>query len=211
MSGLFDKYIVLLPRMWVAGSAQATLPPPPPTPSPLCSSTGCCRPPLAASSRGLHAGTYLPARPPQQEASLRFNTQRADSILNHMLKNAIAESMGCVDMFLRQLGKRRESTAKPDTELLRQAIDTLLRAIRWCKLREAMISIAGKDYSPEPSWCGLEDFAAEISRGRPAVQVCNRYLGGLLVPWAPEIAGLRGIPGRMGAPALFCVCGPGLC
>ena len=55
----------------------------------------------------------------EKEVSLRQSMQRADSVLNHILKNTITEGIGCIDMFLQKLDKdTTDRTAL--TELLTQ-------------------------------------------------------------------------------------------
>eukprot|EP00670_Eutreptiella_braarudii_P015950 CAMPEP_0174330762 /NCGR_PEP_ID=MMETSP0810-20121108/16927_1 /TAXON_ID=73025 ORGANISM="Eutreptiella gymnastica-like, Strain CCMP1594" /NCGR_SAMPLE_ID=MMETSP0810 /ASSEMBLY_ACC=CAM_ASM_000659 /LENGTH=225 /DNA_ID=CAMNT_0015446105 /DNA_START=42 /DNA_END=716 /DNA_ORIENTATION=+ len=66
-----------------------------------------------------------------QEAHTMKLNLKADSMLNHVLKNNMADASGCIDLFFR----------KADDRVLRQAQDILFRGMWWCKWRQAMLSI----------------------------------------------------------------------
>eukprot|EP00669_Euglena_mutabilis_P007245 TRINITY_DN2598_c0_g1_i1.p1 TRINITY_DN2598_c0_g1~~TRINITY_DN2598_c0_g1_i1.p1 ORF type:complete len:626 (-),score=156.17 TRINITY_DN2598_c0_g1_i1:540-2279(-) len=72
------------------------------------------------------------------EQAQREASQEADSILNHILKNIMADAAGCIDMFLENVDG--------DQHLLQQALGGLYRGMRWCKHRQAILRItAGGD------------------------------------------------------------------
>ena len=96
---------------------------------------------------------------PQVEHQHREAAQKADSILNHILKNAMADAIGCIDVFC--------SEHLPDgAEALSRATDVLFRGMWWCKLREAMLKIIAGKYHTSRGPTDLQQFVDDVVRGR---------------------------------------------
>eukprot|EP00668_Euglena_longa_P019952 GGOE01024798.1.p1 GENE.GGOE01024798.1~~GGOE01024798.1.p1 ORF type:complete len:675 (-),score=155.14 GGOE01024798.1:191-2107(-) len=115
---------------------------------------------LAQEARALQKARDLEAA--QKEAS-----QKADSILNHILKNIMAEAAGLVELFL---GGDRENN-----EVLHQATDCLYRGMRWCKQRQAILRIASGCYSPAIAPVSLHALGDSLIKGR---RMTHRFLEG---------------------------------
>ena len=90
-----------------------------------------------------------------REAANAAKAQRADNVLNHILKNRMADASGCIDLF--QSGGSEA--------LLVQAQDILFRAMWWCKLRQAMLSIVSGEYQSEDCAVDTYAFANDLVRG----------------------------------------------
>ena len=92
--------------------------------------------------------------------------QKADSVLNHILKNTMADAIGCIELFCQQhRGVDRE-------ERLTKASDILFRGMWWCKLREAMLSLVSGSYETMLTATALHPFAQDFVRGRKVDLVC---------------------------------------
>eukprot|EP00667_Euglena_gracilis_P004929 EG_transcript_4960 len=76
------------------------------------------------------------------EMAQRQASQKADSMLNHILKNIMADAHGCVDLYL---GNRDDYGADGH---LRRAQESLERGMRWCKKRQVMVQVNSGDYTP---------------------------------------------------------------
>eukprot|EP00668_Euglena_longa_P003879 GGOE01004544.1.p1 GENE.GGOE01004544.1~~GGOE01004544.1.p1 ORF type:complete len:743 (-),score=201.65 GGOE01004544.1:1991-4114(-) len=114
---------------------------------------------LAQEARALQKARDLEAA--QKEAS-----QKADSILNHILKNIMADAAGCVELFV---GGAAES------EALHQAADCLYRGMRWCKQRQTILRIASGSYSPVLASVSLQELGDSLVQGR---RMSHRFLEG---------------------------------
>ena len=90
--------------------------------------------------------------------------QRADSMLNHILKNNMADATGCIELF------RREHPGAGGK--LSTACDILFRGISWCKLREAMLSIVAGRYEAKRCAVKIQQFARDFVRGRDMALEC---------------------------------------
>ena len=98
----------------------------------------------------------------QQAAAQELESrEHADGILTHMLKNTMADAMGCVDT---------ARNKKEDRDrLLQKASDILFRGMWWCKLRLAMVSIAAGRYVAVCSIVEMGKFTEDLLRGREVV------------------------------------------
>jgi len=90
--------------------------------------------------------------------------RRADSMLNHILKNNMADATGCIELF------RREHPGAGGK--LSTACDILFRGISWCKLREAMLSIVAARYEAKRCAVKIQQFARDFVRGRDVALEC---------------------------------------
>ena len=82
--------------------------------------------------------------------------QQADTVLNHILKNNMADASGCIAMFID--GEPRE--------VLSQAQNILFRGMWWCKLRQVMINVLTGEYHSELSAVNLLQFGQDLVKGR---------------------------------------------
>ena len=85
--------------------------------------------------------------------------QRAYSVLNHILKNIMADAMGCIEMFCAQ-----QSPAGDET--LSMGVDLLFRGMWWCKIREAITKIVAGSYKVANVPTNLDAFLRDLVRGR---------------------------------------------
>ena len=81
----------------------------------------------------------------------------SDSILNHHLKNIMAESKSLIDLF------QQNPTAN---DYLDKAIERLDSGIKWCKNRLLMIKVLSSQYVPQCTPVDLEAFASDLALGR---------------------------------------------
>ena len=82
---------------------------------------------VAFLSHRLHAAD-------QRELGHQKAMQKADSVLNHMLKNNLVDSRSCIWMYL-------DGIAEADRATLSLGADLMTRSLWWCRLREALIRI----------------------------------------------------------------------
>ena len=92
--------------------------------------------------------------------------QTADSVLNHMLKNTMADASGCIDLYC------QERPHGEDVDLLSKASNGLFRGMWWCKLREAVLRMVAGQYESEPEVVNLHQFAEDFVRGRDVEFEC---------------------------------------
>ena len=69
-------------------------------------------------------------------------SRKADSILNHTLKNTMADAAGDIEMFL----SKAAPNGTPDLAHLRQAAASLGRGMRRCRHRQAYLQLAAHRY-----------------------------------------------------------------
>eukprot|EP00669_Euglena_mutabilis_P006313 TRINITY_DN196_c0_g2_i4.p1 TRINITY_DN196_c0_g2~~TRINITY_DN196_c0_g2_i4.p1 ORF type:complete len:301 (-),score=29.52 TRINITY_DN196_c0_g2_i4:2-790(-) len=96
--------------------------------------------------------------------ALQDSAQQADGILNHILKNTMADAAGCVHLFL--------SSAVPDRLDLHKALECLARGMQWCHNRLALIHIAAAQYAPDLVVVELKHLVGEVVAGRPVQFRC---------------------------------------
>ena len=94
--------------------------------------------------------------------------QDADSVLNHLLKNTMADAGGCIDLV------RQRTAANQHHALLSKASDLLFRGMWWCKLREAMLRMVAGCYETELVPVDLLRFTQDLIRGREIGHECPR-------------------------------------
>ena len=88
-------------------------------------------------------------------------SKKADSILNHTLKNTMADAAGEIDMFL------ETSSCSPSARApLDQAVASLRRGMRTCRHRQAYLHLAANKYTPVLQQISLTAFASELTAGR---------------------------------------------
>ena len=92
--------------------------------------------------------------------------QDADSVLNHVLKNIMADAMGCIELFLKR-GKNRA-----DPAFLSKASDILFRGMWWCKLREAILQMVAGRYEGKQEIVDVQDLTQDLVRGREVTTEC---------------------------------------
>ena len=93
--------------------------------------------------------------------------QTADSVLNHMLKNTMADVSGCIELFC-----ERNTLEDEDGLLLLKGSDILFRGMWLCKMREAILSLVGGHYEVQPRDTNLLQFAEDFARGREVALDC---------------------------------------
>eukprot|EP00668_Euglena_longa_P027935 GGOE01034992.1.p1 GENE.GGOE01034992.1~~GGOE01034992.1.p1 ORF type:complete len:683 (-),score=239.65 GGOE01034992.1:312-2279(-) len=95
------------------------------------------------------------------EVAQRQASQKADTMLNHILKNIMAEAHGCIDLFFGQ----RDGEGGADDHLHR-AQESLERGMRWCKKRQVMVQVNSGDYTPILAPTNLRKLVDGIVYGR---------------------------------------------
>eukprot|EP00668_Euglena_longa_P009254 GGOE01011164.1.p1 GENE.GGOE01011164.1~~GGOE01011164.1.p1 ORF type:complete len:716 (-),score=171.62 GGOE01011164.1:322-2370(-) len=98
----------------------------------------------------------------QQEAALKEASQEADTILNHLLKNVMADAAGCIHLFLQTV----PSLDVPPPDLV-QATECLERGVAWCRRRQAILRMANGKYVPQLCDVDLGHFCRGLLQGRP--------------------------------------------
>ena len=83
--------------------------------------------------------------------------QKADSVLNHLLKNTMADASATIDVCRDKY---------PCDSNLVQASDILFRGMSWCKWREAMLKLVAGRYETVRSSVAIQEFAKDFVRGR---------------------------------------------
>ena len=86
----------------------------------------------------------------------------SDSILNHHLKNIMAEVKGSIETFL------EDGTAD---DLLHQALQRLHSGIKWCKNRLVLIRAFSSEYVPQLTSMNLATFVEGLISGRQTPHV----------------------------------------
>eukprot|EP00667_Euglena_gracilis_P001668 EG_transcript_1668 len=107
--------------------------------------------------------------------------QEADTILNHTLKNTMADASGEIEIFLSQ-------TEQQDSHLVR-SMECLRRGMRSCQHRQAYLELSAKKYHPLFTAVRLDEFAMELTAGRqlqkvdthPSVVMMDRVLCSLIL------------------------------
>ena len=95
--------------------------------------------------------------------------QQADTVLNHILKNSMADAIGCIEMFCQRIKKINPGA---DVAILTKASDILFRGMWWCKLREAMLSMVAGRYETVKTATSLHQFGQDFIRGRNLALGC---------------------------------------
>eukprot|EP00667_Euglena_gracilis_P008584 EG_transcript_8698 len=98
------------------------------------------------------------------EVAQREASQKADSMLNHILKNIMADAHGCIELFLGQ----HDGVDGPEGHL-RKAQESLERGMRWCKKRQVMVQVNSGDYTPVLAPVSLQKLINGLTYGRDIV------------------------------------------
>eukprot|EP00667_Euglena_gracilis_P002058 EG_transcript_2061 len=90
-------------------------------------------------------------------------SQLADSVLNHMLKNTLADVAANVEIFLAgELGP----------EVLEDAVASLRRGIRSCRERLVYLKMVAGEYTPVLNAVNLREFGQQLVAGRSVASHC---------------------------------------
>eukprot|EP00667_Euglena_gracilis_P003140 EG_transcript_3152 len=95
-----------------------------------------------------------------QERGAREAAVKADNILNHILKNLMADASGCIYLF----ADRGNESLSSD---LQQALSCLDRGMRWCRRRQALLRLTTGTYCPAREPVPLRAFGEDLANGRP--------------------------------------------
>jgi hypothetical protein len=99
----------------------------------------------------------------ENELEANFESSRkADSILNHSLKNRMADAAGEVELFV-------DECSEPHQGLL-ECIASLHRGMQLCQHRQAYIDIVAGKYKPRVTFSSLTDFGNALASGRELVK-----------------------------------------
>eukprot|EP00667_Euglena_gracilis_P003097 EG_transcript_3106 len=95
----------------------------------------------------------------QQERAHKKATEQADTILQHILKNIMADAASCIHLYSSSLS----SAAPPD---LAEAATCLERGMAWCHKRHAILQVMAGHYRPHCTPTHLPAFGAQVVRAR---------------------------------------------
>ena len=98
---------------------------------------------------------------------------RADSVLNHVLKNVMVDSFNSIELFLEEGAEQA---------VLSEAQALLFRGMWWCRMREAMLHIVAGSYKLALKEVGLGEFARTLGTGRSEVSCAGPDTQVLLDP-----------------------------
>ena len=100
-------------------------------------------------------------------------SQEADNVLNHSLKNHMADAVGLIDACLPPTGGPGPQPPDPECPQcaerqgqLRRARGRLQSGMEWCKNRLLLMRLMSEDYRPNYERVDLQRFAAGLLRGR---------------------------------------------
>eukprot|EP00667_Euglena_gracilis_P004417 EG_transcript_4441 len=96
----------------------------------------------------------------QKELTFMDMARRADTVLNHILKNTMADAAGCIQLY----AGAAATLLPPD---LAQALSCLDAGMRWCKNRQTLLRVSSGDYVPALTAVNLREFGQGLVRGRP--------------------------------------------
>ena len=106
--------------------------------------------------------------------------QKADNVLNHILKNTMVEASSCIDLF----------QSEQDETNLQHAQDILLRGMSWCKLREVMVKITSGVYRLQPRLINIEEYGHSLVRGRALVTFAAAVADNLKIEMDPAVSSI---------------------
>eukprot|EP00667_Euglena_gracilis_P009860 EG_transcript_10020 len=95
----------------------------------------------------------------RREMQHRESAQEADSILNHSLKNMMADAAGCIHMYAATLPGRLPAD-------LALALACLDRGMGWCRKRQALLRLTDGGYAPMLTPVPLRELGESMVRGR---------------------------------------------
>ena len=114
-----------------------------------------------------------------QQRALAYQraAQKADGVLNHILKNNVVDAQTCIELFF-----------KGDPQaVLEHARDLLFRSTWWCRLREAVLRIVEGTYVKAVRNVSLPQFCSDLLVGRPGITLDCPSVTALLDPIACNI------------------------
>ena len=124
----------------------------------------------------------------QKLAEAVAHNRKADTILNHTLKNIMADASGEMEMFLGGIASVPPEK-KPDREQLQHLSDAmanLRRGMRWCRHRQVYLQLVANTYTPMYRRINLRDFGSDLVEGR----LLTASFGNLNVFLDPVVCGL---------------------
>eukprot|EP00667_Euglena_gracilis_P003917 EG_transcript_3930 len=92
-------------------------------------------------------------------SSTRKASEQADTVLNHILKNTMADAAACIQLY----ADDKAAQVAPD---LAQAVTCLARGMQWCRKRHVLLRMAEGDYLPTLHPVALREFGDQLVRGR---------------------------------------------
>ena len=101
-------------------------------------------------------------------------SSKADSVLNHTLKNTMADAAGLIELFLKEA-----ECSDDDAQQLLQCAASLRRGMRSCQHRQAYLSMASESYALRLQPVCLAELVKELAVGRSMqvdVEDCNVFL-----------------------------------
>eukprot|EP00667_Euglena_gracilis_P003694 EG_transcript_3706 len=98
----------------------------------------------------------------EAKAAQRAAAQKADSMINHILKNIMADAVGCLELF----------QADEGLEHLQRARECLTRGMGWCKKRQAMVRLTLGQYTPLLLPTQLQQFGEAVVCQRAVALYC---------------------------------------
>ena len=114
-----------------------------------------------------------------QQRALAYQrvAQKADGVLNHILKNNVVDAQTCIELFFDGHSQ----------DVLEQACDLLFRSMWWCRLREAVLRIVEGSYKKAVRNVSLHQFCHDLLVGRPGITLDCPSMTVLLDPIACNI------------------------
>ena len=100
----------------------------------------------------------------RQTVTVREASEEADSVLNHTLKNTMANAAGELALFLDE-NSDSGRVSDSDRQRLDVCVGSLRRGMRSCRHREVYIELAAGTYCLEPCRVKLEDFLQQLTQG----------------------------------------------
>eukprot|EP00668_Euglena_longa_P025081 GGOE01031309.1.p1 GENE.GGOE01031309.1~~GGOE01031309.1.p1 ORF type:complete len:872 (-),score=259.74 GGOE01031309.1:1008-3431(-) len=95
-------------------------------------------------------------------SSTRKASEEADTVLNHILKNTMADATACIQLY----ADGKASQVAPD---LAQAVTCLARGMQWCRKRHVLLRMSEGDYLPALQPVSLREFGDRLVRGRAVI------------------------------------------
>jgi len=119
--------------------------------------------------------------------------ETADNILNHMLKNTLADVAGYIELFL---------AGSATVESLHDGVTCLRRGMKACRDRQAYLKLVAGTYTPDANAVGLRELGQELLAGRQGraevddlTVLMDRTLITLILDTALSNAAKHGRPG----------------
>eukprot|EP00667_Euglena_gracilis_P004358 EG_transcript_4380 len=90
-----------------------------------------------------------------EEQAQRCAAEKAEGILNHLLKNLMADGLGCIELAL-------NAEASAAAGHLQRACETLRRGMSWCKQRHVLGQLAAGQYAAAPTPIDFPELCAAV-------------------------------------------------